>query len=114
MPHSTRSFDDISRFSDAARARARARACDGLRFAAGFIRDGRLKPIVVSGARRTPSLPEIPTLIAAVLMLPAVRERYLSEGFEPVGNTPSEFAAQIKSDLARWNKVVKDANIRIE
>ena len=112
-----------------------------------FIRDGRLNPIVVSGAKRAQSLPETPTLIeagvagfdvsswygilapaktpkpivdrlqkdiAAVLMLPEVRERYLKGGFEPVGNTPAEFAAQIKTDLARWNKVVKDANIRIE
>jgi tripartite-type tricarboxylate transporter receptor subunit TctC len=52
--------------------------------------------------------------VAGVLALPDVRERYLKGGFEPVGNKPEEFARQIKSDLARWNKVVKDANIKIE
>ena len=52
--------------------------------------------------------------VAAVLALPEVRERYLKGGFEPVGNKPEEFAQQIKADLARWNKVVKDANLRIE
>jgi tripartite-type tricarboxylate transporter receptor subunit TctC len=52
--------------------------------------------------------------VAAVLALPDVRERYLKGGFEPVGSTPEEFAQQIKADLARWSKVVKDANIKIE
>ncbi|WPB55523.1 tripartite tricarboxylate transporter substrate binding protein [Xylophilus sp. GOD-11R] len=52
--------------------------------------------------------------IAAVLALPEVRERYAKGGFEPVGNTPEQFAVQIKDDLARWGKVVKDASIRVD
>ena len=52
--------------------------------------------------------------VAAVLALPEIRERYLKGGFEPVGNKPEEFAQQIKTDLARWNKVVKDSNIKVE
>jgi tripartite-type tricarboxylate transporter receptor subunit TctC len=43
-----------------------------------------------------------------------VRERYAALGIEPVGNTPEQFTEQIKADLARWEKVVKSANIRIE
>jgi tripartite-type tricarboxylate transporter receptor subunit TctC len=52
--------------------------------------------------------------IAAVLAEPEVRERYAVLGIEPVGNTPGEFAAQIREDLARWEKVVKQANVRQE
>ena len=52
--------------------------------------------------------------IAAVLQTPTVRERYLALGIEPVGNTPEQFADQIRADLARWEKVVKAANIRLE
>ena len=52
--------------------------------------------------------------VAAVLALPEIRERYLKGGFEPVGNKPEEFAQQIKADLARWKKVVKDSNIKID
>lgn len=52
--------------------------------------------------------------VAAVLALPEVRERYLSGGFEPVGNRPEEFTQQIRADLTRWKKVVKDADIRID
>ena len=35
-------------------------------------------------------------------------------GLDPIVNTPEEFAAYIKADIAKWGKVVKDANIRIE
>jgi tripartite-type tricarboxylate transporter receptor subunit TctC len=50
----------------------------------------------------------------AVLAEPEVRERYAVLGIEPVGNSPAEFAAQIRDDLARWEKVVKQANVRQE
>jgi len=52
--------------------------------------------------------------LAAVLREPAVRERYAVLGIEPVGNTPEEFAAQIRADLARWALVVRQANIRVD
>jgi len=52
--------------------------------------------------------------IAAVLGEPDIRSRYATLGIEPVGNTPEEFAGQIRADLARWAKVVRQANIRIE
>lgn len=52
--------------------------------------------------------------IAAVLAEPEVRARYDVLGIEPVGNTPDQFAAQIKADLARWETVVKQAGIKVE
>jgi tripartite-type tricarboxylate transporter receptor subunit TctC len=52
--------------------------------------------------------------LAAVLKSDFVRDRYATLGIEPVGNTPDEFAAQVKADLARWEKVVKAANVRVE
>jgi tripartite-type tricarboxylate transporter receptor subunit TctC len=52
--------------------------------------------------------------IALALQDPKVRERYAVLGIEPVGNTPEQFTAQIKSDLARWGEVVKAANIKVE
>ena len=41
-----------------------------------------------------------------------VRERFTGLGVEPVGNTPSEFAAMQKSEAARWAKLAKEANLR--
>jgi len=52
--------------------------------------------------------------IAAALQTPAVRERYAVLGIDPVGNTPEQFAEQVKRDLARWGEVVKSAGIKIE
>jgi tripartite-type tricarboxylate transporter receptor subunit TctC len=45
---------------------------------------------------------------------PAVKERFLGDGGETVGNTPEEFAAVIRSDLKKWGQVVKDAGIRVD
>jgi tripartite-type tricarboxylate transporter receptor subunit TctC len=46
--------------------------------------------------------------------LPEVTEKLNTLGFEPVGNTPDEFAAQIKHELPKWAKLVRDANIKAE
>lgn len=50
---------------------------------------------------------------AKALKAPEVNERLRAAGLDPVGNTPEEHAAQIRSDLERWAKVAKTANIRI-
>jgi tripartite-type tricarboxylate transporter receptor subunit TctC len=50
--------------------------------------------------------------VARVVALPEVKERLAAIGYTPVANTPDEFAAQIKRDVARWAKVIKDAGIK--
>ncbi len=42
-----------------------------------------------------------------------VKELYLKSGLEVVGNPTEEFAAFIKTDLAKWSKVIKDAGIKV-
>jgi tripartite-type tricarboxylate transporter receptor subunit TctC len=42
---------------------------------------------------------------------PDVREKLAGLGAEPVGNTPVEFAAMIKSETAKWSKIVREAKI---
>jgi tripartite-type tricarboxylate transporter receptor subunit TctC len=46
------------------------------------------------------------------MMLPDVKERMATLGFEPVMNTPEEFAARIKTEIPKWGKVIRDANIK--
>jgi len=46
--------------------------------------------------------------------LPEVRQRLETIGFNPVVNSPAEFGARIKSEMAKWGKVVHDINLRIE
>ena len=53
--------------------------------------------------------------IVRTVALPEIKERLAVLGFDPVVNTPEEFGAWIKTEVARWAKVIHDANIpRIE
>ena len=52
--------------------------------------------------------------IAAVLRQPEVIAKLASDGAEPGGDTPAEFAAYIRSEAERWGKVVKTAGIRAD
>jgi tripartite-type tricarboxylate transporter receptor subunit TctC len=51
---------------------------------------------------------------AAIVASPEFRKRLVDLGVEPVGNSPAEFGAQIRTDLARWATVVKDAGIKLQ
>ena len=48
------------------------------------------------------------------LATPTVRERFASLGVQPVGNTPEQWGAEIRADLARWAKVIKASGIKVE
>jgi tripartite-type tricarboxylate transporter receptor subunit TctC len=52
--------------------------------------------------------------IVKVLKTPDVREKLIAAGSDPVGSTPEEFSAYVKSELARWGKVIRENNIRSE
>jgi tripartite-type tricarboxylate transporter receptor subunit TctC len=52
--------------------------------------------------------------IVRTLNAPDVREKMTTLGFELVGNSPEEFAALIRNDIARFGKLVKAAGIRAE
>jgi tripartite-type tricarboxylate transporter receptor subunit TctC len=52
--------------------------------------------------------------IVRIVSLPDVKEHLATLGFDPVANTPEEFAAWIKAESVKWGKVVHATNIRIE
>jgi len=52
--------------------------------------------------------------IVRVLGRAEVKEKFLAGGVEPVGSTPQQLAATIRSEIARMSKVIKDAGIREE
>jgi tripartite-type tricarboxylate transporter receptor subunit TctC len=112
-----------------------------------YVRTNRLVGLGVPGAKRSSSLPDVPTFqesglagfdvsswtgifapaatprpiverlqkeLAVVLQSAFVKERYAVLGIEPVGNSPEAFAVQVRDDLARWEKVVKAANVKVE
>ena len=49
-----------------------------------------------------------------IIRRPDFLERLDKDGIEPVGNTPEQFAAEIKADIARWEKVVKAAGAKLD
>jgi tripartite-type tricarboxylate transporter receptor subunit TctC len=88
-----------------------------------FVKSGRLKGLGVPAARRSGSLPEVPTFIESGL------EGFVVDSWTGIlapAKTPGEILVrlqkeiaavlgeQIRTDLARWEKVVRQANIRIE
>lgn len=108
------------------------------------VKNGRLRAYAVTSAKRTKTLPDVPTVAESgvpdyeystwygllvpagvpkpivdklsqttmkVLEMPDVRERYLSQGMDPVPTTAQEFAKLIRAELDKWGKVVKAAKI---
>jgi tripartite-type tricarboxylate transporter receptor subunit TctC len=52
--------------------------------------------------------------IGTIMRVPEVKEKMLAQGFEPVGDTPAQFAKFISEEIPRWEKVVKKAGIKPE
>jgi tripartite-type tricarboxylate transporter receptor subunit TctC len=52
--------------------------------------------------------------ITRILRDPNVRQRLVTAGQEPVGNTPEQFSAEIKSELAQWARTVKTSGLHID
>ena len=65
---------------------------------------------------RTPQaiIAKLNTELVKDLRLPDVIERITALGFEPVGSTPQEFGEFLKTELAKWAKVAKEAGAKAE
>ncbi len=51
---------------------------------------------------------------ARIMALPDIKEKLASEGLEPSVTSPDQFAALMKTDMAKFAKIVKEANITAE
>ena len=111
------------------------------------LKAGSVTPIAVTGLKRSPLFPDVPTVaeagvpgyevnvwfglqmpagtpkaivdqvnqqLAAIYKSEEVTKRFNDQGVEVVASTPEGFANMIKSEIAKWGKVVKDADIKIE
>lgn len=116
----------------------------GIGSSAGMIRQGKIRAIATTGAKRARALPEVPTaaerglagfdvttwhaMLAPVkippqvverlnrefvrnLNNPEVQEKLMSEGGEVTPTTPTEAAAFVHSEVAKWGEVIRKANI---
>jgi tripartite-type tricarboxylate transporter receptor subunit TctC len=121
---------------------------DTLPTTATYVRQGKLRALAVTGARRLADFPNVPTVeeagvpgyrfgtwygvfapagtpativqklhaeIAKALQSPEIHAKFAEMGVDDtVTRTPEDFAALVRSDIARFAKLVKDNNIRIE
>ena len=119
----------------------------GLPPATAHIKQGTLRALAVTSAKRSVAVPDVPTLaeagvpdqesdvmqgilvpagtpkeivellnreIVRIVTAPDMKDRLLTLGFEPVADTPEQFGARIRNEVARWGRVVRDAKIKVE
>jgi tripartite-type tricarboxylate transporter receptor subunit TctC len=112
----------------------------------GHIKGGTLRAIAVTGAERSPSAPDIPTVAETLpgfaaetwfgivapsgtphdileklnaaarqaLVSPDTRQRFADLGMTNGGSSPEEFDAYIRSEIAKWSRVIEDADIQAQ
>jgi tripartite-type tricarboxylate transporter receptor subunit TctC len=73
-----------------------------------------LTGVVVPAGTPQPIVDRWNSEIARVVALPDVKQRLQDLGFEPVADAPAHFGERIKTEIAKWAKVVHDANIRAD
>ena len=107
---------------------------------------GRLHVLAITAGKRSPAVPDIPTVaeagvpgyevdqwygiitganvpkpivrklnaaIAEALKAPDLVKRFATDGSTPVGSTPEQFSAHIKSEIAKWKKLAKEAHLQL-
>lgn len=112
-----------------------------------FLKDKKVKALAVSTAKRTPVLPDVPTIdesgvagyesdvwfgviapagtprpivdklhaeIVRIVQTPEMQKSLAAQGAAPVGNTPDQFAAQIKAEHTKWADIIKRTGIKAE
>ena len=111
------------------------------------IKANKVRGLAVTGTKRSPAFPGLPTVaesglpgfearqwygvlapagtpkeivtrlnseIVTIVRSPEVTKRFLSDGSEPVGSTPEEFARYIKAEIAKWAKAVEASGARVD
>jgi len=61
-----------------------------------------------------PMIDKLAAVVAEALRAPEVRERLAQDSAEPVGSSPAEFSALVKSELVKWADIARAANIQAE
>jgi tripartite-type tricarboxylate transporter receptor subunit TctC len=70
---------------------------------------------VVTGAKVSPAIvAKLNAAIVESLKSPDAVKRLGSDGSTPVGSTPEQFSAHIKSEIAKWRKLVKEAKLELQ
>ena len=70
--------------------------------------------VVVPAGTRKDIIALLQREIAASIEVPDMKERLATLGYEPVGNSPEQCAEVLRSELARWGKLIRAAGIRAD
>lgn len=57
---------------------------------------------------------KLQTEVARILKNPALREKFIQQGADPIGNTPDEFGQYMKDETAKWAKIVKASGAKAD
>src|SRR3954464_3042316 len=111
------------------------------------VKAGRIKMLAIGSAKRSPALPDVPTIaeggvpgyeyttwygifgprgmdkgavaklnagVVKAIASPDVNQRFMSQGAEPSASSPEELTRYMREEHARWAKVIKAANVKLE
>lgn len=70
--------------------------------------------VLTSAGTPQPIIGKLNREIVRIMQLPDVKERLAIHGYEAAANAPHAFAQMIKTDLAKWQKVVKASGARVD
>jgi len=70
--------------------------------------------IIAPAKTPQPIIDRLYEVTAAALKSPQMREKLEAEGAEPVGQPPAEFRAYVQSEIDKWGKVIKAANVKFD
>jgi len=61
-----------------------------------------------------PVLARLHAVLVQALTSPEMRRQFTNQGAEVVANTPAEFSAFLREEVAKWNKVIRDSGARVD
>jgi len=73
-----------------------------------------MQGVVVPAATPKDVVMRLQSEIARIVALPDVIEKLTALGVEPVADTPEEFGAYIRSEIARWGDIIRRSNLKVE
>lgn len=75
---------------------------------------GAWQGVMVPAGTPKPVIDRLNAEIMKALNSPVVKQKLALQGAEPLGSTPEEYGAYIRSEIARWTKVARDTGIKLD